>query len=90
MSEVDIASLLLFTMPGFYLLWSFGYRAKSDFVFFMFSMFWGIALMVFFYKLSSVNWITPLLNNLYAGAVVFSIFAYVLGWVVKRIKPKFK
>jgi len=87
----DIASLLLFTMPGFFLLWSVGYRAKSDFVFFMFSMFWGIVLMmIFIYKISFVKWMTPLLNNPYAGAVVFSILAYALGSVIKWIKPKFK
>jgi len=57
----------------------------------MFSMFWGIVLMmVFIYKISFLKWMTPLLNNPYAGAVVFSIFAYALGLMIKWIKPKFK
>jgi hypothetical protein len=73
-------------MPGFFFVRTFSKTRKSDFEYLMFSMFWGILLMVLFYKILPVTKFTPLLNNPYAGAVIFSVLAYLLSITINLIK----
>ncbi len=86
--SLDLATLLLFTMPGFFFLRALGYKTSSDLTYFMYSMFWGIILMVFVYKfIFSIEKLSPLLENPYAGAVVLSTAAGLLGITIRMCKP---
>ncbi len=87
--SLDLANLLLFTMPGFIFLRASGYESKSDLAYFMYSMFWGIVLMLFYYnKILSLDKIAPLLNDPYAGAVIFSVLAGVVGLLLRVVRFK--
>lgn len=88
--SLDLATLLLFTMPGFFFLRGMGYKSTSDLAYFMYSMFWGILLMVFVYRyLLSIERLAQLIENPYAGAVIFSMVAGMVGVFIRSIKPKF-
>ena len=88
--SLDLATLLLFTMPGFFFLRALGYKTSSDLTYFMYSMFWGILLMVFVYKLLfSIERLGPLIENPYAGAVIFSVVAGLVGLTIRMCKPNF-
>lgn len=86
----DLVNLLLFTMPGFFFLRALGYKTESDFAYFMYSMFWGVLLMVFAYnKFFSLEKMVPMIENPYAGAVIFSILAGCIGIAIRMLKPRF-
>jgi hypothetical protein len=86
----DLVHFFLITMPGFFFLLGFGYKAKSDFAFFMLSVFWGIILMGVVYNLIfSAERMVPLLNNIYAGSLTFSVVAYFAGLGIKALRPRF-
>lgn len=88
--SLDLATLLLFTMPGFFFLRAMGYKTSSDLTYFMYSMFWGIFLMVFVYKfLFSIEKLGPLVENPYAGAIIFSMVAGLVGLSLRSLKPRF-
>lgn len=88
--SVDLANVLLFTMPGFFFLRAMGYKTESDLTYFMYSMFWGILFMVFVYKLIlPLERIVPLIDNPYAGAIIFSLLAWAVGTGLRMIKPRF-
>lgn len=87
--SIDLVTLLLFTMPGFFLIWGFKPNKKSDFEYFIFSMFWGIIIMVLFYQIIPTTSLIPLLNNPLAGAIIFSLLAYEIGFLGRKIKSKF-
>lgn len=88
--SLDLATLLLFTMPGFFFLRAMGYKTSSDLTYFMYSMFWGILLMVFVYRyLLSIEKLGQLIENPYAGAMIFSILAWLVGIGLRMLKPRF-
>jgi hypothetical protein len=88
--SLDLATLLLFTMPGFFFLRAMGYKTSSDLTYFMYSMFWGILLMVFIYRyLLSIEKLAQLVENPYAGAVIFSMLAGLVGLGIRSLKPRF-
>lgn len=86
--SIDLVTLLLFTMPGFFFVRAFSQKEKSDFEYLMLSMFWGILLIIFFYKILPAEKFGPLLANPHAGAVVFSVVAMALGLFLKSITPR--
>jgi len=88
--SVDLVNLLLFTMPGFFFLRGVSYKSNSDLTYFVYSMFWGILLMMLFYGLLPAERFIPLLENPYAGAVILSILSGLLGIVIRSIKEKIK
>lgn len=88
--SLDLITLLLFTMPGFFFLQATGYKTSSDLTYFMYSMFWGILLMVFVYKyLLSIEEVEKLVKDPYAGAIVFSLFAGFIGFCIRFLKTSF-
>lgn len=86
---VDLFNLLIFTMPGFFFVRAFSNKQRSDFEYLMFSMFWGILLLVFFYHILPIEKFTPILQNPYSGAIALSMCGYVLGWAIKFFKSMF-
>ncbi len=87
--SLDLINLLLFTMPGFFFLRAFGYDSKSDFAYFMYSMFWGFLLVVLFYGIWPIDKLLPLLpllENPYVGALTFSTIFYVFGMFLRYVK----
>lgn len=87
---IDLANILLFTMPGFFFLRALGYKSNSDLAYFVYSMFWGILLMIFMYKLVlPINRLSELVDNPYAGAVILSILAMMIGFGLRLLRPKF-
>ena len=87
--SLDLVNLLLFTMPGFFFLRWIGYKTESDLAYFMYSMFWGILLMGFVYKvILPMGKFDPLVENPYTGAIVFSLIAWLMGLLLHILKPK--
>lgn len=88
--SIDLVTLLLFAMPGFFLILGFGVKQESDFKYLMLSMFWGILIVVVFSKIFPNQKFDSLLGNPYAGAVIFSASAYFVGLGGREITPSFK
>lgn len=86
--------LLIFTIPGFFLVWSykdFGKSNKiSDFEYLMFSLFWGLFMVAIFSSLVKKETIFPLLQNPYAGAITFSLLGIIIGWTGSKVRLKLK
>lgn len=80
---IDIFHLLLFTIPGFFIVWSFrkvnGENKINDFEYLMFSVFWGVILLAFFGSQLPKEKLNLILSNPYAGCLIFSIFGIFFG-----------
>ena len=91
--SLNLFTLLLFTMPGFFFLRGMGYKTDSDFIYLVYSMFWGILMMALLYnRIFPLEQLNPLLQDPYAGAIVFSIVAWLLGRLLKflsLVRPRF-
>ena len=87
---IDITTLLIFVMPGFFLVRAISDKKRGDFEYLMLSMFWGIILMAIYYKIYPQDKMLVYLNNPYAGAIIFSISAWAFGWLTKRIAKQFR
>lgn len=83
---IDLINLLIFTMPGFFFVRAFSKKVRTDFEYLMLSMFWGILIMILFYNILPGTRFIPLLDNPYAGALIFSILSYMLGFLIKFAK----
>lgn len=88
--SIDLATLLIFTMPGFFFVWAHGKKKNSDFEYFMFSMFWGVVLYWIFYRWFPVGNYIHTLQNPLAGAIAFSFCALVLGSLLKKLTRPFR
>ena len=87
---IDLVHILVFMMPGFFFVRAFSIKEKSGFEYSMLSMFWGIVLIALFYEIFPIDGFLPLLENPYAGAVSFSILAWVLGHILGDITSRFR
>jgi hypothetical protein len=76
-------NLLILIMPGFFFLKFFGIKKRSNFEYTILSLFWGILLMVFYYYVFPTERLVSLVQNPYAGAVVFSISAVLLAFLIR-------
>lgn len=80
---LDIFHLLIFTIPGFFAVWSYhkakGKKIESDFEYLVFSFFWGLVILALF------GWIIPkekfdlFFKNIYSGTLILSLINIVLG-----------
>lgn len=86
---VEAFHLLIFTIPGFFIVWSFrkinGENKISDFEYLMFSIFWGVLLLAFFASNLSKEKFITILNNPYAASLTFSIFGMFFGSVTGQL-----
>ena len=88
----DPILLLMFTIPGFFLVWSFsktsGKKIESDFEYLMFSVFWGVILLGLVGH-GNEKWISKLFENIFTGMTVLSLIALMSGWVVSKVTTKY-
>lgn len=88
--SIDLVTLLVFTMPGFFFVLPHRKKKDSDFEYFMFSMFWGVVLYwVFYHWIPLGNYVSALQDPL-VGAMTFSIIAFVLGVVIEPLTRIFR
>jgi len=87
---IDFVTLLVFTMPGFFFVWAYGKRRATEYEYFMFSMFWGVILYWVFYHWIPLGVFIPAVENPLAGAVAFSVLAFMLGSLLGRITHRFR
>jgi hypothetical protein len=91
--NIDLATILLFAIPGFFFLRGIGYQTDSDLAYFVYSMFWGILMMVFLYPwILPIEKLTPLLNEPYSGAIILSLIGVGAGGFLRlvwNIRPRF-
>jgi hypothetical protein len=88
--SIDLVTLLVFTMPGFFFVWAHGKRRATEYEYFMFSLFWGVFLYWLFYHWIPLGNYVAALQNPLAGALVFSIIAAILGGLVSKITRLFR
>ncbi len=92
-SDFGLINLLLFTLPGFFAVWSFnkfrGKKIESDFEYAAFSFFWGLIIMVVVVQFSSEDNVNKFFDNLYATSVAFSIFAVFIGMAASGFCNKY-
>ena len=78
---------LIFTIPGFLVVWSFRFFTQSkregDFEYLGLSFVWGFILLILFGNLFRGQ--VENVSNLYALASLLSIGAIVLGWIGSQI-----
>jgi hypothetical protein len=84
----DLITLIIFGIPGFFLLWTYGFKAKNDFILVMYSIFWGTVLMLIFYYALPIKGIPVLIRNPYVGSLLVSVLAVGIGWSAKRVGPR--
>lgn len=70
-------------MPGFFLVKVFSKKDRFGFKYSMLSLFWGICLLIFYYKVMPFDKFSLLIQNPLAGAIVFSVLSVILGLVIK-------
>lgn len=80
---IETFHLLLFTIPGFFAVWSYhkanGTKVESDFEYLIFSFFWGLILLGF------LGWFLPqekfnlFFKNIYSGTMILSLISIGLG-----------
>jgi hypothetical protein len=91
---LDIVNLLIFTVPGFFLVRSYkgasAARKYTDFEYLALSLFWGIIFLAIFSKFFPSEKFNLLIDNPYAGAVAFSVIAMVLGFCAKEVALLFR
>lgn len=79
----DILQLLLFTIPGFFIVWSFRKASSSesisDFEYLMFSVFWGVVLLGFLGFSVTKETLNSALSNPYTACIVFSTLGIFFG-----------
>lgn len=80
--DLEMLHLLLFSIPGYFLIVSAGIKINSEFGYFVHSFFWGLLFVVFIYIIVDI---TPLplekeiLENPYVSMIVFSMFSFLFG-----------
>jgi hypothetical protein len=88
----EIVQFLIFTIPGFFGVWSFrkanDSKQISDFEYLMFSVFWGIILLGFFGWVVSKEMLTKALENLYSACIIFSLFSIFFGSIFGQINKE--
>ena len=87
--SIDLVTLLVFTMPGFFFVWAYGKRRATEYEYFMFSMFWGVVLYWVFYHWIPLGGYVPALKNPLAG-VAFSVIAVILGVLLGKLAQPFR
>jgi hypothetical protein len=101
---LDIAHLLIFTIPGFFTVWAFnqgrGRKIENEFEYLMFSFSCGFVLLLLWNVLMTKENFSNLFENIYATTVFLSItgalFGFALGGAekienfIKWIFKKFK
>jgi hypothetical protein len=94
----DIIYVLLFTLPGFFTVWSFrkGSKTKNpinDFEYAMFSVFWGIIVFGLFEKIIGDHFYS-MTENPFAFSILVSLltcfFSYIIGELQSGIKSYFQ
>jgi hypothetical protein len=85
-----IVTLIIFGIPGFFLLWSYGFKAKNEFTLFLYSILWGTILMLIFYYALPLNGLPVLIRNPYVGSLIVSLLAFVIGKIAKKFGPRLK
>ena len=88
--SIDLVTLLVFTMPGFFFVWAYGKRHATEYEYFMFSMFWGVILYWTFYHWLPLGTYVPLLKNPLVGAVAFSVIAITMGALLGKLTQPFR
>ena len=89
-ASIDLFTLLVFIMPGFFFLKFFSDKERSGFEYTMLSLFWGIILVVFYYYILPIDTFMTIIKNEYAIAVVFSIFSIILALLIRFFIEKIK
>ena len=91
---LDVVNLLLFTIPGFFLVRSFKGASKarefSDFEYLSLSVFWGIIFMATFSQFFPSEKLDLLIRNPYVGTLIFSFMAMVLGSLARKLILEFR
>ena len=80
---IDLLTLLMFTVPGYFVVWSF-HKAnksepKSDFERLIFSVFWGVVMLCSYPLLTTAEQLKQLLGNPFATMMVFSFLGVMVG-----------
>lgn len=85
----EIVQLLIFTIPGFFGVWSFRKANNSkhitDFEYLMFSVFWGIIFLTFLGLAAPKETLIKALTNIYSACIVFSLFSMFFGSIFGQI-----
>jgi len=83
---LEIAHLLIFTIPGFFLVWSFnkarGVRIQNDFEYLIFSSFLGFVLLAVLGEIMTKENRSVLFENIYAGVVFLSFMGMMTGYIL--------
>lgn len=82
---IELFVLLIFTMPGFFLIKIFSKKSRSGFEHSILSLFSGILLMTLYYYILPNDKFNILIQNPIAGAIIFSIITILFATVVKII-----
>ena len=97
LDTINLIHVLIIVLPGFFLLKGYGYKPKSIFEHLMLSTFWGIFVFMLMevlhiYVLDAAKDLQDLIEQPYAGAIIFSIGGLTVGWIARKIaqSPKFK
>ncbi|MFM2339422.1 MAG: hypothetical protein RLZZ360_58 [Candidatus Parcubacteria bacterium] len=92
LENLEILHLVLFSIPGYFLLAVGGFEFKSEFGHIIQSFFWGFAFVALTYTaLTKIN-IMPqdVFSNPYTAMIIFSLMAMGLGLVIAQIRNKIK
>jgi hypothetical protein len=80
---IDPIIFLIFIVPGFFFLKMIGIRNRSDIEYMILSFFWGVLLIVLYYKFIPIEKFNLIIENPYSGAIIFSLLTIVIVFLAK-------
>lgn len=79
----DLVAILLFILPGYYLLLFAGWKFQNTFTHAVNCLFFGILIAFVMNYIYPINKYSEILSNPLAGAVILSLWGMVIGFFVK-------
>ncbi len=80
---IDPVIFLIFVIPGFFFLKTLGIKCNSQFDHFVLSFFWGVLLIVLYYKVIPIEKFNSIIENPYSGAIIFSLLTIFIVFLAK-------
>lgn len=91
--DLEMLHLLLFSIPGYFLITSAGIRVESEFGYFVRSFVWGlifVAVIFFIAEKTPLSLGDEILENPYSSMLVFSVLAFLVGKGFLYFRMKFR
>lgn len=86
----SLITLIIFGIPGYFFLRTYGFTAKNDLMLAVYSIMWGTILMLIFYYALPLKGLPVFIRNPYVGSLLVSVLALGIGKIAKRVVPKLR